>query len=244
MADKKVIIKDQNGNSIYPKTYAELVENSSGQNLGTVEAGAQVNKLEKITVNGQEVTITDKTAAITISEGHEYSIQKLGTAESGYSATYQLTKDGTKVGDSINIPKDLVVESGSVKTCETADEPVVGYKLGDKYIDLVLANSNDEHIYILVSDLVDVYTAGEGIKITGNVISVDTSVVATQEDLDEKQDELTAEQLAAVNSGITVAKVSTYDGYSATIALKANAADVYTKQEIAGMNLLTFSELA
>lgn len=244
MADKKVIIKDQNGNSIYPKTFAELVETSGGGNLGSVEAGAQVNKIEKITVNGTEVQITDKTAAITVTEGAQYAIQKLTTAESGYSATYQLTKDGTKVGDYINIPKDLVVESGSVKTCAKADEPEIGYKVGDKYIDLVLANSDDEHIYILVSDLVDTYKAGEGIKITANEVSIDTAVVATQEDLEEKQDSLTTEQLAAVNSGITVAKVSTYDGYSATIALKANSADVYTKQEIASMNLLTFSELA
>ena len=37
-----------------------------------------------------------------------------------------------------------------------------------------------------------------------------------------KQDALSSTQLAAANSGITAAKVSTYDGYSTTIAKKAN----------------------
>jgi hypothetical protein len=44
--------------------------------------------------------------------------------------------------------------------------------------------------------------------------------------LGDKQDALTAGQLAAVNSGITATKVSTYDGYAATISGKADSADV------------------
>jgi len=43
---------------------------------------------------------------------------------------------------------------------------------------------------------------------------------------DLKQDALTSEQLAAVNSGATAAKVAAWDGYAAQIAQKANAADV------------------
>lgn len=60
----------------------------------------------------------------------------------------------------------------------TDDTPVQGYKVGDKYIDLLLANTDNEHIYILVSDLVDVYSAGSGIVITGNSVTIDTEVVA------------------------------------------------------------------
>jgi len=41
-----------------------------------------------------------------------------------------------------------------------------------------------------------------------------------------KQDALSQAQLDAVNSGITAAKVSAYDGYAATIAGKASAADL------------------
>lgn len=43
---------------------------------------------------------------------------------------------------------------------------------------------------------------------------------------DLKQDALSPTQLAAVNSGVTAAKVATWDGYSAQIAQKANATDL------------------
>ena len=102
----------------------------------------------------------------------DYTITKAATADSGYSATYQLFKGSTAVGDKINIPKDMVVESGSVKTCETADTPVTGYAVGDKYIDLVLANAASSHIYILVSDLVDTYTNGNGLNLSNNTFSI------------------------------------------------------------------------
>lgn len=49
---------------------------------------------------------------------------------------------------------------------------------------------------------------------------IDLGTVVTS--VTDKQDKLTAEQLNAVNSGITAAKVSTYDGYATTIAGKQN----------------------
>lgn len=183
MTDKNIQIKDLEGNKLFPKTKASIVINNSNQNLGDVEAGAQVNKLEKITVNGNEITIANKTANITIADQPVYTVSKLETAQTGFSATYQLTKDGTKVGDYINIPKDLVVQSGSVKTCSKANDPQSGFAVGDKYIDLVLANADNQHIYIKVTDLVDVYTGGNGITVSSNQIAIDTTVVATKTDL-------------------------------------------------------------
>ncbi len=101
-----------------------------------------------------------------------YTIQKQATAESGYSATYQLFAGETAVGDKINIPKDMVVESGTVETVETADTPYEGAKVGDKYIDLVIANKASSHIYIPVTDLIDTYTGGNGINVANNSISI------------------------------------------------------------------------
>lgn len=43
----------------------------------------------------------------------EYSMKKLDVATEGMSASYQLTKDGTAIGAVIDIPKDMVVKSGS-----------------------------------------------------------------------------------------------------------------------------------
>lgn len=107
----------------------------------------------------------------------EYGLTK-DTASTEYAAVYHLTKDGANVGEAINIPKDLFVESG-----EIVDNPS-GQPAG-KYIKLVLQNQTDP-IYINVADLVDAYTAGNGITIsdtnevaakvvTGNGLSVDSN---------------------------------------------------------------------
>jgi hypothetical protein len=280
MAEKKVQIKDQLGNLIYPKTRGEIVINNAGENLGGVEAGAQVNKIEKIKLNGVELSIVSKEVNVELPTAAAYSVEKLETAEEGMSATYQLTKDGVAVGAKINVPKDLVVKSGSVITKE-----------GKKYIQLVIANDEETPIEVAVDDLVDVYTAGdETITISDNKISVnletlkntfaqvgdsytkteaDGKFLTEHQDISGKQDKLSETQVAAINSGITAAKVTAYDGYATSkadasavytkeevdteLAKKANTAttlagygitDAYTKAEIDGFNWLTYEELA
>jgi len=108
------------------------------------------------------------------------TVEKQATAESGYFATYVIKQNNAQVGSKINIPKDYLVKSGSVKTCTTANQPVSGYKVGDKYIDFVVntkdSSGTDEHIYILVSDLVEdtTYTAdGTTLQLSNaNVFSI------------------------------------------------------------------------
>ena len=103
-------------------------------------------------------------------------LEKLATATSGYAASYKFTMDGTQIGELINIPKDFLVKSATIETCATANTPVAGLAVGDKYIDFVVnSKDNDDtasHIYLPVQDLVDVYTAGNGIDVTGNAITV------------------------------------------------------------------------
>lgn len=105
----------------------------------------------------------------TIPAAPEYSLVKAETAVDGFAASYNLTKAGVNVGDTINIPKDYLVKSASIKTVETVDTPVAGYKVGDKYIDFVVnttdGTGNESHIYLAVNELVDVYTAGDGIEV-------------------------------------------------------------------------------
>lgn len=128
----------------------------------------------------------------------QYTVKKQGTAETGYSATYQLYTVGTgaagadePVGDKINIPKDMVVESGSVVdiTFNTSDSKLYDGAVdvteiikgaggtataadAGKYIKLVIANADEDKIYIKVTDLVDVYTGSNAIDITNNEISL------------------------------------------------------------------------
>ena len=172
MTEKNVQIKDLTGNLVFPKTKAALVVNGNNENLGEVEAGAQVNKIEKIKVNGVELSIVSKAVDIAVPG---YTLTKATTADSGYAATYQLFKDGVAIGDKINVPKDMVVSSGQVKYCETANTPVSGLAVGDPYIELTIANNDGTKIYIPVKDLVDVYTAGNGLTLSGNSFSVNTA---------------------------------------------------------------------
>ncbi|GAB1826819.1 hypothetical protein [Turicimonas sp. TL08] len=211
MADKKIQLQDYQGNNLFPKTKAELVTTADGGNL----ASAQENKIETISLNGKEIQIVNKKVNIEIPAAAEYSIAKAASADDGFSATYYLTKDGEQVGQKINIPKDMVVQSGTVKTCETADAPLEGLKVGDKYIDLVLANAEDSHIYIKVTDLVDVYTPGEGINIENNQVSVDTSKVAMKTDLTSLA---TKEALTGLETKVNAKadKATTLAGYGIT----------------------------
>lgn len=94
------------------------------------------------------------------------TVEKQVTAAEGFAATYIVKQGGTQVGEAINIPKDFLVKSGEVKTCEADNSPVTGYKKGDKYLDFVVNTVTDDetakHIYIKLTDLVDVYTAAQG----------------------------------------------------------------------------------
>lgn len=108
-----------------------------------------------------------------------YTIKKQQTAETGYAATYQLFSVDqsdpaveTAVGAKINIPKDMVVTAGEVKTVTQADVPYSGAVVGDKYIDLTIANATNDHIYIPVKDLVDIYTAGNGLSLNAGEFAV------------------------------------------------------------------------
>lgn len=97
-----------------------------------------------------------------------YSIVKSETAEEGFAASYKLMAGEAQHGATINIPKDYLVKSADILECETADQPVAGLKVGDKYIDFVVntteGSGNESHIYLPVQELVDAYKGdGKGI---------------------------------------------------------------------------------
>lgn len=110
-----------------------------------------------------------------------FSIKKLTVAEGDAVASYQLVgKDGETVfGDTINIPKDLVVSSGTVKTVAEEGIPYAEAKIGDVYIELVFTNS-ETPLYIPANKLVDEYTAGDYINITDRQISVNYDAIKAQ----------------------------------------------------------------
>lgn len=97
-----------------------------------------------------------------------YTLTK--STSTDYAAVYHLQKDGANVGEAINIPKDMVVESGKVVWGSYTDgtfTPATD-KNATPYVELTLANSTANKIYIAVADLVNEHKAGIGISITNN----------------------------------------------------------------------------
>lgn len=147
-----------------------------------------------------------------------YNLTKDATS-ADYAAVYHLTKDGVNVGEAINIPKDLFVESG-----EIVENPT-GQPAG-KYLKLVLQNQTYP-VYINVADLVDAYTPGNGITISGtnevsakvvagNGLSVDTDGI--------KMDVVSADAAGAMSSADFTKLVGIDPGATAnTITLNGTA---------------------
>lgn len=98
-----------------------------------------------------------------------YTLTK--STSTDYAAVYHLQKNGANVGEAINIPKDMVVESGKVVWGSYADgtfTPATDKTNATPYVELTLANSSANKIYIAVADLVNEHKAGTGIEITNN----------------------------------------------------------------------------
>ena len=110
----------------------------------------------------------------------EYSIVADATP-GDFSAVYHLTKNGANIGAAINIPKDMVVSSGSVETFTGGHLPS-GVTEPGTYIVLVLANATSDKLYIKVDNLIEYVTGGSGendaiqINVTSDTHKVSASV--------------------------------------------------------------------
>ena len=111
----------------------------------------------------------------TLETSTNVTVEKLQTAESGYFASYVVKQNNAQVGATINIPKDFLVKSGSVReigSSEATQEMPEGTKVLDFVVNTIEGDGTASHIIIPVSDLVDVYTGGDGIAVSNaNVIS-------------------------------------------------------------------------
>ena len=85
-------------------------------------------------------------------EQTDYTVTVSESTPGGYAKAYTLTQNGTSIG-TINIPKDLVVESGTVETNPTGQPE-------GTYLVLTLANTSSDKIYINVGSLIEYVTSG------------------------------------------------------------------------------------
>lgn len=152
--------------------------------VDTAETGAQPVKQadgsikwvkpDTTTVEGLSSAVEDLQGRIDPIEKTEYGIEKLAKSTDGMLATYQLYKtvDGgakTYLETKIDIPKDLVVESGTVKTYATKTEATTDGMSADQaatetfpgtFIKLTIANKTSDNLFINVSGLIEYVTSG------------------------------------------------------------------------------------
>lgn len=104
MTNVNAQLKDKSGNVIYPKTLGSIVLNNNGDSLGGVEAGAQVNVISTVKVNGSSLT-PDANKAVDVSVP-SYTIVQQQTADTGDAYTYYLASGGSAVtgADKIHVP--------------------------------------------------------------------------------------------------------------------------------------------
>lgn len=167
---------------------AEEVEALISASEGGVNTS--IGNLENLTTKDKATIVA---AINSLKTESTVTVEKKQTAEEGFAATYIIKQNEKQVGSSINIPKDFLVKSGTVKTVSTINQPVNGYNVGQKYLDFVVNTASNDgqesHIYILVEDLVDVYTGSTGDQIAvvvGNDNTISASLTNTVNDSLEK----------------------------------------------------------
>lgn len=164
---------------------------------------------------------------------YAFSLEMSYTQNTGILKSILKDQNGTELSNiDIDFPTEQIVKSGEVKTCVQNDVPVQGYVIGDKYIDFTLLS--DEHLYVLVSDLIDQMTVqkvGTGnvvknVEVEGNIIKVTMGNISTKTTIDFND---ASEKWSAIDSEgfytLTLTKSAPYEPIS---VLKIEN-DIYTQ---------------
>lgn len=182
-------------------------------------SAAEGNALE-LAADGLKVTIPEVTVPA-------YSMKKLDTATSGMSASYQLTKDGAGIGAIIDIPKDMVVESGTVETYIAGHLPA-GVAEPGTYIVLTLANATSDKLYIPASGLIEYVTGGsskdDAIQI--NVTADTHKVTATVKEGSLTKTMLSTEVQGLLDKANTAVQAITTGSTNGTISVDGKDVEV------------------
>lgn len=178
-----------------------------------------------------------------IPEAAEYTIAAADSPAEGYLKSYELRKNGEKVGVSIDIPKDLVVTKGEVKEVETPDDPYSGAQVGDLYLELTIANQATP-VYIPVKSLTDVYTGSTYISVDAGVISVKYNDLKSQINTDLVAP--ISSKVTAVEGKVTAleATVGTAEGGLVKDVADLEASLANKVDKVTGSSLISAEKLA
>lgn len=146
---------------------ADVSITDTDSNFEATDVEGALAELAEATAGGVE----SKTVYMTDASSGQTEFAKVYNIYQGANGS-AISPDVSELVGTINVPKDMVVSAAELKTVTTADVPYAGAKVGDPYIDLTIANASSSHIYIPVKDLVDVYTAGNGLALNNGQFSV------------------------------------------------------------------------
>lgn len=155
-------------------TEAGLMSVADKAKLDDIEAGAQVNVIESISINGEAFAIADKAATAELKFGWGESAEeepnnsdiivlKIGNTEIGRINTTKFVKDGiVKNAELITIPDDEAA---------TTEHPA------GKYIKITWSDdATTDPTYINVTDLVDIHNVVGDAVASGSLVKVNTTV--------------------------------------------------------------------
>ena len=191
----KTYVDEELGNKVDKVTGKGLSTNdyttAEKTKLSGIAANAQVNVIEQVKVNGTALKVTDKAVNVVVPAATVTGVKSgdkvLALANKELSTTLGLTYDS--VTKKINLTGiDSAVIASVDATDFIKDGMVEGVSFAPETKILTITfntESGKEDIEVDLSDLVDTYTAGTGITITGNSIAVNTSTIATVASVNE-----------------------------------------------------------
>lgn len=106
----------------------------------------------------------------------DYTVAVTASTPEGIAKRYNIKQAATNLDVNIDIPKDMVVKSGTVETKKSVGD----WGKAGTYLHLILANAAEDNIYINVDSLIEYVTSGSA---TGDMVVVsidaDHKVTAT-----------------------------------------------------------------
>ncbi|MDR0608126.1 MAG: hypothetical protein LBG52_07500 [Candidatus Peribacteria bacterium] len=154
----------------------------TGEDIPTTKEEGSNTVAEDIQIlYDRPIAIKDEEKILDVSEGKIGSTLSL-EQDPDHPLTYHLIGKDNIIISTISFPKDLFLKS-------------VTYDSSTKELVFVFETSSGEQtVRVDVSDLVDIYSAGDGLTLTNGVFAIDTTRVATQNDIatltDEKADKI------------------------------------------------------
>ena len=138
--------------------YAALNGKSGVDHKHNVSDVLDFPNLANVATSGSYNDLSNKPTVESL--GADVTVEQV-EATAGYFASYQVLQDGEPVGAKINIPKDYLVKSASIKEID-----------GKTYIDFVIntkdSTGEDEHLLLDVSTLLNVYEADNSTLVLNN----------------------------------------------------------------------------